>query len=373
MRFNSFSYRTQEDNNTGWNIRKIDFMGVNLLVGASGSGKSTVLKTMFELGKDVARGSNPFVGFWDVELLCGEEKYCYQLERSVVKKDEAPTGKNLIVKSEKLTKDGLETPIIDRNTEHFSFNGAKLPKLAADQNGISLLKDEELVEPVFSGFTKMKRREFDGGALQDNREFKSFNHQFVNNLKPESINDLPRVEYTLNQSLFLLHKYFPDIYNDIKDTYCSIFPEVSDLDIQIISISSDEFIPVIEFKDKATSSKAPISELSSGMLKVMLILVDIQFLPEDSIYIIDEYENSLGINAINFFPDYLIEFGSNKQFFVTTHHPYIINNIPIENWILLTRKGLEISTIRGEVLKEKYGKSSQSAFIKLINDPLYFG
>ncbi len=36
------------------------------------------------------------------------------------------------------------------------------------------------------------------------------------------------------------------------------------------------------------------------MQKVLLILTDVFILPEGGVYIIDEYENSLGLNAIDF-------------------------------------------------------------------------
>ena len=44
-------------------------------------------------------------------------------------------------------------------------------------------------------------------------------------------------------------------------------------------------------------------------------------LPEEGcVYLIDEYENSLGVNAINFFPSVLFEAASKSQFIITSHH-----------------------------------------------------
>jgi AAA15 family ATPase/GTPase len=109
------------------------------------------------------------------------------------------------------------------------------------------------------------------------------------------------------------------------------------------------------------------------MQKVLLIVTDVLTLPKGSIYIIDEYENSLGTNAIDFLPQFLTDHGENGQFFITTHHPYLINSMPMRTWKVFRRQGGKVSIKSGEEFEEKYGKSKQRAFIQLINDPFYLG
>ena len=107
------------------------------------------------------------------------------------------------------------------------------------------------------------------------------------------------------------------------------------------------------------------------MQKVLLIITDILTLPGDCVYIIDEYENSLGINAIDFLPSFLIDHAGNNQFFITTHHPCLINNMPIKNWRIFSRQGSDVHIKVGEEFETRFGKSKQKAFIQLINDPIY--
>ena len=108
------------------------------------------------------------------------------------------------------------------------------------------------------------------------------------------------------------------------------------------------------------------------MQKVLLILTDVFTLPKDGgIYLIDEYENSLGINAINFFPSVFSEAETDSQFIITSHHPYIIGNVPVRDWIILHRNGINVIVKEGRELEEKFGKSKQAAFFQLINDPFY--
>jgi len=79
---------------------------------------------------------------------------------------------------------------------------------------------------------------------------------------------------------------------------------------------------------------------------------------------IDEFENSLGVNCIDSVTDLILE-NRNLQFIITSHHPYIINNISPEFWKIVLRKGGLISTKNAEDFH--ISKSRQKAFIDLIN------
>ena len=115
----------------------------------------------------------------------------------------------------------------------------------------------------------------------------------------------------------------------------------------------------------------PFFEWSSGMKKVLLIITDILTLPDNSFYTIDEYENSLGQNAIGFLPDFIDSYGGNTQFFITSHHPVLISNMPMENWYVLNREGSRVRIKRGDKYIDKFGISKQSAFTQLTNDPFF--
>ena len=119
-------------------------------------------------------------------------------------------------------------------------------------------------------------------------------------------------------------------YEELIRAYKSVFPfieacEVSDaanfgLEIPILGET-----PVFAIKERKVNSFIPLHELSSGMQKVLLLMTDIMCLQPGHIYIVDEYENSLGVNAIDFLPAFLVNNLGGNQFVITTHHPYLIN------------------------------------------------
>ncbi|MDF5726138.1 MAG: ATP-binding protein, partial [Rhizonema sp. PD37] len=50
---------------------------------------------------------------------------------------------------------------------------------------------------------------------------------------------------------------------------------------------------------------------------------------------------------------------------ITSHHPYIINNIKMEHWKIVTRKG---GIVTAQDAKDfNLGKSRHQAFMQLIN------
>src|SRR6266513_5031058 len=119
-------------------------------------------------------------------------------------------------------------------------------------------------------------------------------------------------------------------------------------------------VPVFTIRETKVAAPIPYQQISSGMQKVLLIVTDIVMLPPGSVYLIDEYENSLGINAINFLPSFLVEQGGANQFVITSHHPYLINAIPIKDWFVFNRVGSHITIKPGTELAAKYGRSKQA-------------
>jgi len=178
--------------------------------------------------------------------------------------------------------------------------------------------------------------------------------------------------------MFLLKEGFPQLYKLAVDTFKQVFTSITECDVRIlkntpIGIKAEGVVPVFAIKEKKVEKKIPLHELSSGMQKVLLIIADIITLPKGSIYLMDEYENSLGINAIDFLPQFLVDHGKDIQFFITTHHPYLINSMPMKTWRVFHRDGSKVFIKSGVEFEQKYGKSKQKAFIQLINDPFYAG
>lgn len=359
------SYKYMDAPDKGWRISKVDFKNLNLIVGISGSGKTRLLNTISNISS-VVRGKINKTGGWHVKFQI--DNVIYDWEISIKQASEI----GVYVDYEKLSinKDGDTKEIAVRSEGILTFDGKQLPKLSNDESVISLFKDEDAIKPLYNGFDLFIRREFSIQSLQEAAQNHLISFEKKKTFKSDDdLKALIKID-SLNDRLDVLCNSFPNIFKLICDYFIAVFPFIKRVEIKRME-SPFGTVPIFCIKEHNVDKWIPLGELSSGMQKVIFMITDICSLPEGSIYFIDEYENSLGLNAINFLPDFLTESKDRIQFFITSHHPYLINNIPVSNWYVCYRKGEEISIKYGNELTERYGTSKQKAYINLINDTIY--
>lgn len=369
------SYRYQGVSDP-WSFARTDFGPLNLLVGESGAGKTRFLNSIFNIAMTISKGEPFRVGIWEITLQI--ESILYEWRYSGLKTSEHPHG--LIEETlRSRSTDGDEwNSIVERTVGEFHFeSGPKLPKLQANVSALTLFKEEKWVEPLYKLFSSIHRRKFDSSGLENVTMIESIPKAMLETYRDDpSLDRLSTEEHTLSAQLFILKSYFNPIYENVKSEFKRVFPSIEDFDVHPdvnppIKLGDDGIVPLLQIKEQGIEPWIPLAGLSSGMQKVLLIIADVLGYKENSIYFIDEYENSLGVNAINFLPSFLAEHGGGMQFFITTHHPYLISNIPIRNWRIFKRLGSKVMITKGEDVEDRYGESSQDVFLQLLNDPLY--
>lgn len=358
----------------GWEFDPVVFKKLNLLVGNTATGKTRMLNTIFSLGSFVA--SKQFkLGSWRLAFEHAGIEYEWAI--TTQSKDSSDSEGN--IEEERLVKyeNGEQVILVERSKNNFLFQHKELPKLALDETSISLLREEDVIRPIYEAFSMIMRRRFFHDALAKVSELQSIPTALINDLEKSRKMDIVfKANMNLNATLFLLEKYFSSEYRRIVDKYLEVFPFLKEAKIKDLSdiapgIATSSPVPVFSVREQSSINWIPVIELSSGMQKVLLILTDLSILPNGGVYLIDEYENSLGQNAIEFLPSYLEEFDREIQFFITSHHPFLINAIPIKDWYVFHREGMKVKIRYGKELEERFGKSRQQAFIQLINDPFF--
>jgi AAA15 family ATPase/GTPase len=368
------SYEASGGSENELHFSKIEFGKFNLVVGNSGSGKTRLLNTIFNAGRFALHRDRFFVGYWDITLEHDSKKYHWKLETG--KDGEDDDQEKVLMEYISIFENDDESVVVDRTSDNFIFNGDNLPKLSPRESSISLLQDEDKISPIYKAFSFIMRRNFSGSELENEGSYQAVPQDFFRKIeKTKNLKDLFSSNLNLSCKLYILSKFFKKLYENICKEFKDVFPFISEVEI----LDADQFglyypgiVPVFSLKEKFNEKWIPLREFSSGMKKVLLILSDVLTIPEEGcVYLIDEYENSLGVNAINFFPSILTESSERCQYIVTSHHPYIIGNAPVKNWILLYRRGNIVSVEQGDELEKKFGKSKQKAFIQLLNSPEY--
>jgi AAA15 family ATPase/GTPase len=361
----------------GLDFSKIDLQEVNLIVGQSASGKTKFLNTLWDIAR-FALGSQPCpTSMLEIEIEYNHCRYRWECESQ-----SSPEQGNIITKEkiEVTDKKGEKTLLIDRSTDNFKFAGNTVPKLSSTSSSIFLFKEEASIQPLHFGWSQVFRRDFSAATEPELRNASGYSvipanvEKLLKDKKSLAAGLYQLFNYNLNIRLYLLNQYSPEKYKEIINIYRSIFPFIKDCslsDTGKAKIPTPSLAPVFAIQEANVNKNLSLHELSSGMIKVLLIVTDILTLPENAIYLLDEYENSLGINAIDFLPPILLEHQENKQFLITSHHPYLINKMPISNWYIFSRDGSKVDIKFGQELVNRYKHSHQEAFIQLINDPFY--
>ena len=357
-----------------WDFTKIELTNINLFVGESGSGKTKLLNVIFNIGRKVCTDFGNHQGYWHILFEHKKVKYFWEYEAKHDSSNKVVITKEIIKRTEP---DGSEKKLVDRDADKFDFLGQILPKLSKISTSIFILKEDPTIAPIYEAFGQIMRRNFFSDELERAAAYQNINRDLVSALeKQKDVMVLFGQELTISIRMYFLKEYFPDKFKIIVDYFKSIFTFIDGCEVRDLSeiqkkTSIPGRVPVFAINERKVKKPIPIQQMSSGMQKVILIILDVLTLPEESLYLIDEYENSLGINAINFLPSFLSEHGANNQFIITSHHPYLINAIPIRNWFVFHRSGPNVKIKHGKDIEASYGKSKQQAFIKLINDPFY--
>jgi ABC-type dipeptide/oligopeptide/nickel transport system ATPase component len=365
MRIKRLEYH---DRARGWKLEPVEFSNLNLLVGVSGAGKTQILNAIFSLRR-IANGSSLNGVRWDLSFVTDDNtEYRWQGEFAK-EADHIEIIDNNVEKNRfRILQEKLflnQEIISERNpSNEIRFHGNVTPKLATWQSIIAIFNEENEIRPIQLDFNKIIYiGKLDFKTLIGD-EIIFFSSPSISSVKFEEIMDsiLP-----LSMKLPLVFSYLPTVFKSIKDTFISIFPFVEDL--KFTARENDNSFNQskqmkLQLKENGVENWVSQGDISAGMLKTFIYIAELYLSPEGSVILIDEFENSLGINCIDAVTDILTE-RQDLQFIITSHHPYIINNIPMGYWKIVTRKGGVVTVKSAEDFN--LGRSKHQAYLQLIN------
>ena len=364
------------DKSINWGFPPITFHKFNLLVGVSGVGKTKIIESIYNLRK-IALGESLKGIKWDVTFARDDgTKYCWQGEfeterHQSIELQEEDDGYNII--HEVLEINGQV--IVERNQDEIRFKGNITPKLSPYQSLVDIFRNEKEIAAIQQEWQKIilsdtkKQKLWRGGGIIDTLKSLidtlglKFYISFMTNLNlfPNHPNHVVTERIRQSNSSMLGKLAFlsnhPEEFKVIKQWFSNIFVQVEDIKIEL---------PDVYIKEKGVEAWIPYKNLSSGMRKTLNFICELYLSPPGSVMIIDEFENSLGVNCIDIIAEDFLGEERDFQFIITSHHLYIINNIPQAYWKIVTRKGGVVTVKDAQDLD--LGKSKHKAFMQLINN-----
>ena len=372
MKINTFEFFDKE---TKWEIEPIIFKDLTLLVGASGVGKTRILKALMKL-KDIALG-NPVNGVkWQITFSVKEDNYSwegeyelkenYSFEGIIIMTDNENTRKNPIILFEKIV---VNNDIIferEGNEVKYKDNISSMP-IKAEQSFFAISNDPQ-IEKAQKAFSKILYTDYSNTSEGTDT---------TDLIRPDVIKKYKNIDELRNSDESLMDKFYwvfkknKKIFTQIKASFKTVFPQVQDIKIEPLEAFKNSFLPLfiksspfIQIKEEGIDTWITTESMSAGMYRTLIHVIELHLSADETVILIDEFENSLGVNCIDEVINQ-IKGTDHIQFIITSHHPYIINNINYKNWKIVTRKGTKVFVQDAQELG--FDKSKHQAFIQLIN------
>ncbi len=355
-----------ENLKTGLKIERINFnKDITLLVGLSGVGKTQVLNAVeyslnLAIDKDVIL--RPYrVG---MGILIDNDIYEWFYEISEISKDELIINEEgrYEFSFEKLLCNGKN--IFERKNEKVSVIGYdKVPQPKKDESLILQYSEDENFEILISGIRKLYSVEIElavrGGIRSESfSRLKSKVTDTIRNEKNVEFKAFSHLPVALK--LYIAKRYYSELYIKIFDAVKELFIEIEDIDVEEDSIRELYLVSIQVYGKKILQH-----DISNGMLKTIYYIVELFTMSEDSLVLIDEFENGLGVNCVDLLSELMLSERNDLQFIITSHHPKIINAIDKDKWRIIDRDNCVVKNSGS--LAYGIGNSQHDAYFNLIN------
>jgi predicted ATPase len=374
MRINEITYYDREFE---WRFEPIQFSVLTLLVGISGVGKTQILKAIVTM-RSIAKGKSLNGVKWDICFTANNNSQYHWVGEFETKKldnfdafilEDILDGEENEEQEFQIIYESLSVNgeiLIKRDDKGIKFKDKFVPKLSRFQSAVSLLSEEPDIAPVQDSFNQIIYSDQSSSvdAIYPTIKYASLTQKYSS----LTLCDLKGSNLPVQIKLALVYDHFPNEFNLIKENFIEIFNQVEDIKLrpdenEDLHLILTEY-PFVKIKEKGVNTWINQHRISSGMFKILMLISAIYLSTEGTVILIDEFENSLGVNCINVLSDLLAE-SRNLQFIITSHHPYIINKVGMEHWKIVTRKGGVVTAKDAKDLG--LGKSRHEAFMQLIN------
>lgn len=371
-----------DDLQADWHLDEVHFDSINLLVGASAVGKTRILNSLERLKNLTILNHHSGSMRWRLRFSHDGKSYQWEGETAAPPKQSdfihpeiplfgAPSSELV---SERLTS---ESTVFEREGDRFVFGEQALPKLSRAVSAMKLLNQEPRVQQPVLGLFRIlfsdaaAVKPFDIAEAQLTEQMQSWSSLKDNpdTFRPFGAAQLGPATVLL---AYILQEVFPTEFERWKQAFIGVFPAIKDLQV----VASKGLLPsmvrlTIAARESGVGRWIPQTEMASGMLKTLVHLLEMRVVPAGSVIVVDEFENGLGVNCMPAVVDLLSERSGDIQYILTSHHPYVINQLPWQTWKLVRRTGNRVTVTSARDLSGMKPASHLDAFTRLINLPEY--
>lgn len=356
-----------ENLRTGLKIERVVFNDdITLLVGLSGVGKTRILNAI-EYSLKLAVNKNLRLEPYNTTLCfqIGEKVYVWSYRIQQDHTEDIFESKEIkyFFAYEKLQ--NIKGDILmQRTPDTIQVTGYdKVPTPKKDESLLVQYSEDAFVKPIISEMLKLYPIEIEmdvrGAIAQES--FNMFKAKIKESFKENEKQPFEKFSHLpVPLKIYITKKYYPQMYAQIFSAVKELFMEINSIDI-VEDPDREIYMVAIDVYGKRLLQH----EISNGMLKTIYYIVELITMSKNSLVLIDEFENGLGVNCIDVLAELLLGERRDLQFVITSHHPKIINQISNKKWKIIER---DIATVKN-FIAEEYGimHSQHDAYFNLIN------
>lgn len=240
MKINKIRFK---DNKQNWELSETSFERFTLLVGASGVGKTKIIRAIDTI-KQIALGLILPGVEWYIDLTTNNgDSYIWEGETDI-------SGVSLpVFTGEFVFSLGKDTPetsikwekiylnnelILNRNLSETLYKDSKTVKFVLNESIVSILKEEDSIKPIVEELKKIRIQDL--SSNNSNKRRSNLMDSIIlqeDNVKYSAIDEIRNSRRGLYSKLLLTDQYFPEIFAEIKERYIDIFPLVEDVKIEV--------------------------------------------------------------------------------------------------------------------------------------------
>lgn len=361
-----------ENVETGLKIEKIDFFDdITLLVGLSGVGKTQILNAVeytlnLALRDDIIM--RPYYVNIGIEIEDDIYTWIYKIEKNDSTDIILENETEYYIKYEKLLKN--QELVFERNLDSIKVVGYdKVPQPKKNESLLSQYSEDEEFEQLISGIRKLYSVEMElavrGGIATDN--FNRIKARVIDLIQKDSDTSFRKFSHLpVAAKIYIVKRYYEELYIKIFEAVKELFLEIEDIDV-IEDKNREMFLVAIRVYGKELLQ----NDISNGMLKTIYYIVELYTMSENSLVLIDEFENGLGVNCIDLLSEILLYERKDIQYIITSHHPKIINGIDQTRWKIIDRERMNVKNSNSDTYG--IGNSQHEGYFNLINRWEYEG
>lgn len=365
MKLEKLSYSEFEAHPQEWTFDNCTFGEINLIVGKNATGKSRTLTVIRSIAGLISDSNELAIGEgkYTIELTHENKVYVYSLEHhnkqvfseelkindvTHLKRDKDGTGKitaielgqDISFKTEinrlavVAKRDSIQHPFID-DLYRWAQGVTKLDFGSNSGKGQLVIKADELINQNTE--TKLNIKETD-------KVISFFLHgekEFGNRFKKEILSDMNLIDFSIE-----------DIGVDSFDGVSIVSPQI----LSSLSIGQPSGIYVQETDLKIQTIQLSMSD---GMFSALSAIVQFNYIllsNNSTCLLIDDIGEGLDFGRSSALVKRLIEKAQKSpiQLLMTTNDRFIMNAVPLEYWLILTRQGGQVTNLNYRNAKDMF-------------------